>query len=237
MKSLTSFLVAAFAAIWVSAAAAVTIADPADWAGSWAFSSVNLGGVGTASATVEGSGGNPGARLNLTTVTPAVADAAYELALYQGASTVAPLSGTPFAMRFDVLSGPGAFGQGQAIWILVEQAGSIYYQGLGVTGFPFNTFTTQTYNGSFTPGAFTRIVGAGPATPAFDGTTPTRYGFAAGNSGSGTLTQYYDNWNVTFALPPPAVAAVPVPLFPPALLAILAAMIAVAGWRRTRHSR
>jgi hypothetical protein len=233
MKTIQASFVATVAAAWVSVAGAITISDPTDWAGAWAFSSVNLGGVGTASATVEAAGGNPGPRLNITTVTPTVFDQAHGLALYQGASTVAPLTGTPFVMQFGVLSGAGAFGQGQEIWILVEQAGSIYFQSLGVTGFPLNAFTTQNYNGAFNPGGFNRIVGAGPATPAFDGVTATRYGFAAGNSGSATLTQYYDNWNLTFVLPVAPVAAVPV--MPPALLAFLAALLAVAGWRTLRR--
>jgi hypothetical protein len=235
MKTLTSTLVAAIAATWVSAAAAITISDPSDWASGWALSGVTLGGVGTATAVVEATSGNPGQRLNVTTVTPVVADVAFGLALYQNTATAAPLAGTAFSMQFDVLGGAGAFGQGQAIMILVEQAGTVYYQQLGVTGFPIASFTTQTYNGAFNAASFTRVIGAGPLTPSFDGVTPTHYGFGAGNSGSATLTQYYDNWSVTFAQP--VLASVPVPVLPAALLAFLTLILGVAGLRSLRRSR
>lgn len=45
MKTLTSTLVAAIAATWVSAAAAITISDPSDWASGWALFGVTLGCV------------------------------------------------------------------------------------------------------------------------------------------------------------------------------------------------
>src|SRR5580765_7444312 len=97
----------------------VLVSDCCDWASGWTFSSFGSSG-GTASAVVEGSGGNPNARLNVTTVTGGSGTAG-GTAIRSGVSTVTPLSGTSFTLQLDVLSGAGAFGQGQAIALLVEQ--------------------------------------------------------------------------------------------------------------------
>jgi hypothetical protein len=162
---------------------------------SWSFSSYNIGG-GSATMTVEANGGNPGARLNVTTVT-GVAQTAFGTGVKTDFSTGAPLSGD-YTLSLDVLSGAGAFGQGQAIQLLVEQSGSVYAATVSppVTGFPLNPFTTLQFTGTFTPGLFTRVIGAGPAAPTFDGSVTTRFGFAAGNQNSATLTQYYDNFRL-----------------------------------------
>ena len=167
----------------------------------------------TARAVVEASGGNPGARLNITTVTPTGSDTAFGTAVLTTTSTVAPSATATFALNLDVLSGVGDFGQGQAIQLLVAQGGSVYALPVGITGFPLATFTTLTFNGTFNAGSFSKISGAGPATPAFDGTTATTYGFAAGNNMSATLTQYYDNFRLTIPSiggpPPPSAAQIP----------------------------
>lgn len=84
----------------------------------WSFSS-----TGTATVTREANGGNTGPRLNLTTVSgPSV----YGTAIMTDFSTIAQLAGASFSLSIDVLSGPGSNGQGQAIMILVEQAGTFY---------------------------------------------------------------------------------------------------------------
>ena len=197
MRALRMWLAAVLIAVFASPAQAIVIADCCDWASGWVFSSYTAAGVGTATATVEGSGGNPGARLNVTTVTPSGADTAYGTAVLSGVSTAAPISGAAFTLNIDALSGAGGFGQGQGVLLLVEQGGSVYAASLGITGWPLNAFTTLTFAGTFTAGSFTRISGAGPATPAFDGATTTTYGFAAGNNMSATLTQYYDNFRLT----------------------------------------
>lgn len=85
-------------------------------------------------------------------------------ALYQAVSVAAPPSGTAFVMKLDVLSGPGGFGGGQAVQALVSQGGSLYQANVGITGWPINSFTTLTFNGTFAPGAFTKVSGPGPAT-------------------------------------------------------------------------
>ena len=237
MKTFRSALAAVAVVLSVGTANAITVSDPTDWASGWAFSFVTITGVGTASITFEGAGGNPGARVNSTTVTLDVADFAYGTALYQASSVAAPPSGTAFVMKIDVLSGAGAFGQGQGILALVEQGGSIYSASVGITGFPLNSFTTLTFNGTFLAGNFSKLTGPGPATPTFDGSTPTRFGFAAGNARSGTLTQYYDNWNITYALPVASAPATPVPTLSQWVLVLLATLVAFAGVLAQRRRR
>ncbi|GAF74015.1 unnamed protein product, partial [marine sediment metagenome] len=79
----------------------------------WSFDA-----TGTATATVEQTGGNPDARLNVTTVSgPTV----YATAINHDVSTVAKLEGAAFTLDLDVKSGPGSFGAGQSIEILIEQ--------------------------------------------------------------------------------------------------------------------
>ena len=233
MKMIASAAAAFVTALWVGIASAITVSDPTDWASGWVFSMVEISGVGTATSTVEPTGGNPNARLNATTFTPAGTDVAFGAALYQAGSVAAPPSGTAFVMKLDVLSGPGGFGGGQAVQVLVGQGVSLYQANVGITGWPLSSFTTLTFNGTFTSGAFTKVSGPGPATPSFDGVTPTSFGFAYGNSLSGTLTQYYDNWNITFTAAPATVSAIPAlsdgPLL---LLALLVALTAFAAWRR-----
>jgi len=200
-------LVAAIgAAIIASSLQAQTVITDGD------FTNFSFGshGTGVATATVvrEAAGGNPGARLNITTITT-FTDVAFGTAIKNDFSTNVPLAGTSFTLSLDVLSGAGGFGQGQAIELLVEQNGTVYATPLGITGFPRN-FDTVTFIGVFNAASFTRVIGAGPLTPAFNGSVTTRFGFAGGNLNSLTLTQYYDNFRLVIA----AVAAPPLPTAP-----------------------
>ncbi len=225
-------LLALLLMVWGGAANATTIFDPTDWASGWTFSSVTTQGVGTASIVYEAAGGNPGARVNATTVTPSVTDSAYGTAIYSAVQVPAPTSGTAFQMNIEALSGAGAFGQGQLIVTLVEQGGSIYQAVPDITGFPLNVFTPLSFNGVFVAGSFTKLTGPGPANPTFDGSTLTRFGFAAGNGNSGTLTQYYDNWSIQYGT---ASASAPVPMMPPWGLVLLTALVALAGMKMARR--
>ncbi|HSV16935.1 MAG TPA: IPTL-CTERM sorting domain-containing protein [Casimicrobiaceae bacterium] len=229
---------ALLAGLWSAGAQALLITDPSDWSSGWTFSSF-ASGAGTATAVVEGTGGNPGARLNVTTVTPTPADVAFGTAVLTTTTTPAPVAGAVFTMTLDVLSGAGGFGQGQGIELLVQQSGSVYGMGVGITGFPLNSFTTLPFNGTFTAANFTKISGAGPAQPVFDGATPTQYGFAAGNSNSATLTQYYDNFTLSIpsigAPPPGPLAAVPTLGFWSMLL--LGGLLAAAGVAAAKRRR
>src|SRR6266550_4677228 len=97
------------------------------------FSAWTFDATGTATVTREASGGNPDARLNITTISgPSVEG----LAIKSDFSTSDTLAASTFTLSLDVLSGPGAFADGQEIELLVEQGGTIYGTGLGVTGFP-----------------------------------------------------------------------------------------------------
>ena len=218
-----------------NAAGAAIVFNEGDFS-TWTFGSYGAGG-GTASATREAAGGNPGARVNVTTVTSSLAQTAFGTGFKNDYSTTQALAGTPFTLTLDVLSGAGAFGQGQAIQLIVEQGGAVYALPLNVTNVQ-PAFATQSFGGTFNAASFTLVSGAGPATPNFGGGVTTRFGFAAGNSNSATLTQYYDNVQLDLN---PIVAVAPsaanIPVMGPAMLALLAALLAgggVIGLRKRR---
>ena len=199
----------------------------------WTFGTYNVGG-GTATGTREAAGGNPGARLNFTTVT-AGTETAFGTGFKNDYATAAALAGTAFTLTVDVLSGAGAFSQGQAIQLIVEQGGTVYASPtLGVTNVQA-AFATLAFAGSLNAASFTRVAGAGPTTPNFAGGVPTRFGFGAGNTGSGTLTQYYDNVRLDLAAVPAAVpTASDIPLLSPLGLLALVAVLGLAGIARLR---
>src|SRR5258706_5380476 len=99
-------LVAGCFALVTTCAQAVVITDCCDWASGWTFGSSGDNG-GTASAVVENSGGNPGARLNVTTVTTTASAIAFGLAVLSNVSVSASPSGTPFTLQLDELSAAG----------------------------------------------------------------------------------------------------------------------------------
>lgn len=234
MMKRTALAIVVAGSLLSTAARALDVLDCCDWATGWSFSSYGAN-AGTATATVEPSGGNPGARLNMTTVTPTPADTAFATAVLTTSTMPAPSSGTSFTLSLDVLSGAGAFGQGQAIQLLVQQGSAVYATSLGITGFPLNPFTTLSFGGTFSAASFTLVSGAGPATPSFDGSTSTQFGFAAGNNNSATLTQYYDSFRLAISSGAPGPAAVAVPTLSPWAIAVLGGLLAgIAFLRRTR---
>ncbi|MCL4763281.1 MAG: hypothetical protein KJ018_16180 [Burkholderiales bacterium] len=158
------------------------------------FSSWTFGSHGTsATASREASGGNPGARLTLTTSTPS--GTAYGYGLKSDYVASVALAGTAFTLTVDVLLGsPGL----QAVELLVEQGGTFYRRALGDTGTPA-TWTTRVFNGTFDAASFVKLDGPGPDQPDFSGATATRFGLAAGNSFSQPITAYYDNVRLDFA--------------------------------------
>jgi hypothetical protein len=229
--------------LMVTVARAETIAD-GDFSG-WHFGSYGVGG--SARAVVEPAGGSPGARLNVTTAT-LPADTVYATAVKTDFATTAPLAGTRFTLTLGVLSGDGAFGDGQAIALLVEQNGALYALPLGATSLQ-GRFATLPYSGTLTAGSFTRVAGGGPAQPVLDGGVATRFGFAAGNSDSLTSTQYYDNFGLELVSPRAAAVAeidsvAAIPTLSDSALVLLSALLAIAGmgWHRrqrraaSRHS-
>ena len=190
-KKIAALLVACV--VLAAAPASAQIVSDGDFS-TWTFGSFGTGG--SASMTREPTGGNLGARLNVTTSTSG--STAFGTGLKTDFQTSAPLEGRAFTLSLDVLSGKGSFGEGQAIHLLVEQGGTVYTLGLGVTNMQAS-FTTLQFPGVLNSASFVRQSGAGPATPVFNGTVATRFGFAAGNSISPLLTQYYDNFALTIA--------------------------------------
>ena len=220
-------------ALMVTVARAEVIAD-GDFSG-WRFGAYGVGG--SARAVVEPAGGNPGARLKVTTAT-LPADTAYATAIKPDFVTRAPLAGARFTLTLGVLSGDGAFGDGQAIALLIEQNGTVYALPVGTTAVR-ERFAALPFSGTFTAGAFTRVAGGGPAQPVLDGSAATRFGFAAGNSDSLTLTQYYDNFGLeVIGLRAAAVAPIDsvaaIPTLSESALIVLSALMAMAGmgWQR-----
>jgi hypothetical protein len=165
------------------------------------FNNWSFGTTGTATVVREAIGGDPDARLNITTVSgPTV----WGTAIKNDFSTTQTLSGTQFELEIDVLSGPGAIDDGQRILLLVQQNSNLYGADLGITGFPRNWDPFISF-GSFMDSSFDLLSGTGPATPDFGGGINTFFGFAAGNTNSGTLTQYYDNFNLQIVPIPPTI--------------------------------
>ena len=159
----------------------------------WSFGSYVLAGS-TASVTLESSGGNPGARLNITTNTGA---GAFGYGIKTDFSTSQSIVGAPYTLTLDILSGPGAFGEGQGILLVVEQNGSVY--GSNVSPLYTGTATAwspETFTGTLDASLFTNLSGGGSANPDFTSGVPTEFGFAGGNDRSGTLTMYYDNFSL-----------------------------------------
>jgi hypothetical protein len=235
MKPMHGFLAAALGALSFAAHGAIVFND-GDFT-SWTFGSY-AAGTGTATMVREAAGGNPGARLNVTTVTATLADSAYGTGIKTDYSTTGQLQGTPFTVSLDVLSGPGSFGQGQGVNLLVEQGGTVYALALGITNVQAS-FATLSFSGTFAAASFTRVSGAGPATPNLGGGVTTRFGFAAGNTGSGTLTQYYDNVSLDLApvvVPPPPAPAANIPTLSQWALILLAGLLGVVALARLRRT-
>ena len=171
----------------------------------WTFGTVG-GGGGTAAR--EATGGNPGARLRITTNAPFPSTNTVT-AIKQDFVTNNPFQGAPFSLSIDFLSGPGAIGAGQAILVLVQQGSSIYGLGLGVTGLQ-SSWTTLTFNGTFDQASFSLISGPGGPNPDFTSGVPSSFGFAGQNSDTPSpLTNFYDNYRLTStAVPEPATVTV-----------------------------
>ena len=222
--------------LMVTVAQAEAIAD-GNFSG-WSFGTYGVGG--SATVTVEATGGNPGTQLKVTTATMP-SDTAYATAVKADFVTIAPLAGARFTLTLGVRSGAGAFGDGQAIALLVEQNGSLYALPVGTTSVQ-ESFATLSFGGTLTAGSFTRVTGGGPVRPVLDGSVVTRFGFAAGNSDSLALTQYYDNFGlgiVSVRGPDlqPVETAASIPTLSEGALVLLSALLAMAGmgWQRRQR--
>jgi hypothetical protein len=169
----------------------------------WSFTNSGSGG-GSGTMSLQTSGGNPGACLNVTTMTgmthtgTGITESAWGIGVDPNWTVSQPLDGTQFVLGFDVIAGAGSFGQGQSVGLIVQQ-GTAYYLDIvstPVTGFE-TSWTTESFNGSFDAVNFRLQTGTGPSHPDFSGATATTFGFTAFNGDSGNLTQYYDNISLT----------------------------------------
>jgi len=192
-----AFSLFAFAALLIPPAPAVSIID-----GDFSTWALGAAGVGTGYAISDSTSGNPGARLyvftNATTNAFMMATAIKTDFLLNS-----PIANQQFSLSLDVLSGSQAFGEGQAIWLLLEQSGSIYADYVGITGYPHN-YDTVTYSGTFIESDFVRLSTSGAPSPDLTTGIPTRVGFGAGNFISQT-DQYYDNFRLNI-IPEPSLA-------------------------------
>ena len=166
----------------------------------WSLNSIGGGG----SAAREDLGGNPGARLRISTSASFGIDTV--TAIKDDFTTSIPFEGDTFTFSVDFLSGAGASGHGQALLLVVRQGNDIYGLPLGATGVQAN-WATLVFNGAFNQAAFIHILGPGSPTPDFTSGVRTHFGFAGQNSFS-SMTSYYDNFHlvidaVSTCVPPP----------------------------------
>jgi hypothetical protein len=150
------------------------------------FSNWTFGATGSAIVT------NKGSYIDVTTISGPVV---YGTAIKSDFSTLLPIDNASFTLQLDVKSGPGDFGEGQAIMLLVEQDAGIYGKWLGDT-YVHQDWDTLSFTGSLVENTFPLLMGSGPAYPNFTGNVETYFGFAGGNHISGVLTQYYKNFNL-----------------------------------------
>ena len=165
------------------------------------WTSTILGGNG-GSAMREPIGGNPDARLTISTFAPFGTNTI--AAVKSDFITTVAFEAELFTLSFDTRSGPNAAGAGQAIRFLIQQGSDFYGMSLGITGVNAE-YTTFTFDRSFVPNSFAHLSGPGPDVPNFSGGVATRFGLAAQNSDS-SITNYYDNFHlVSNAVPEPGV--------------------------------
>ncbi len=164
-------------------------------------------GVGPAVLSiVSGAAGNPTPGVEVGVTTTGAASSAFG-ALLAATTAAAPSAGAPFSLDLDALGNSSTAGFGEAIQLIVKQAGTTYAMSIGTTPVPPFAWTALTFTGIFDPDAFTRVIGAGPLNPVFDGATTTAFGVGVGNSGAkGTVDVNYDNFALLFAAAAPAPA-------------------------------
>lgn len=188
------------------------------------FSNRMFDATGTTTVSREAANGKPGARLDITTVSGSFV---YGTAMLTNKVIPSPLQGGGSSCPWISSPVQVLLARGKAIQLLVEQQGSLYGSSLHTTGLStsWNVFSKS---GTFNETPFARLIGSGPANPDFSGNTPTRFGFAAGNLGSGKLTQYYDN----FSLESPAIT----PVSEPQTYAMMLAGMELVGFTARRRS-
>jgi hypothetical protein len=164
----------------------------------WSYNS--FGTVGGSTAMFEATGGDPGANIQITTLSPGGQGGATAIK-DDYTTTGVDFEGSAFTFSFDVSNSANAFGNGQQIELLVQQGGNIYGDHVGKTGIGPTppTYYSVSFNGTIAASDFSLLNGSGSATPDFSGGTATQFGIGAYNISTPALTQNYDNYSLDIA--------------------------------------
>ena len=169
------------------------------------FSAATLSNFGTTTTSLLATGGNPGARIQVTTVSGSSTGGL----VINGTAVTGLLEGASFEFGLSVLKGSGSFGQGQAVGLVIKQGSTVWVSFLYNTGVR-SSWTAQTASGTLRAADFNRVAGSATGGPVLNGSVTSYFGFYASNANSGTLTQYYDNWSLnidTSTVPGPGALA------------------------------
>ena len=207
-----SVLSAALAAIALGASTPVSASTDfvdGDFSSGWSYSQVTAGNGGSASISLQGGGGSPGANLVAATSVAADCGAIYAFAFKTTATynpaTEGPLASFNYSEDAKLIDG---FGSGQATGPAIQQGGKLFV----LPGFPTGTDTNWHHmvRGGLTASEFIEVLG-GPCPnytnpgshPDFseNGSTMT-FGFFRANSqidgfGAYSITAAIDNWKVS----------------------------------------
>lgn len=197
------------------ASAAITFQDGTFAPGTWALELFQQGTGGTATATQQLSGGNPGEAFRVQTTVlgasggPSTIWAFHRLGTTQATRYDPAVSGAisllDYSIDFRMITG---FGQGHGLSFALKQGQNVYVAAPGTTGTP-SAWTTRTAEG-LTGSDFVRINGA-PGSPDFSALgAPIRFGFVTSNSTSGSgysITVDYDNFSVSVVPTPGTLGA------------------------------
>ena len=152
-----------------------------------------LSGNGSASMARTTGVGDPPPAVYVTTNTTFGQGTAAGYGIDTAYTTSAPLQGRSYKLNLVFESGAGAAGLGQAVVIVVSQAGSVYGTELNHTGLSTG-WKALHLTGVLASSAFTKFAGSGPATPDFTSGIATQFGFGGYNTSAADMTNYYDKF-------------------------------------------
>jgi len=197
------------------ASAAITFQDGTFAPGTWAIELFQQGTGGTATATQQLSGGNPGEAFRVqNTVLTASGGTSSIIAFHRFGTNMATryepaVSGAipmlDFSIDFRLISG---FGQGQALYAALKQGQLVYVANAGTTGTP-SEWTPRTLTG-LTAADFVRADGLAGSPDFSVSGAPIRFGFATRNSTTTngySITVDYDNFSMSVVPTPGTLGA------------------------------
>ena len=237
-------VIVALGCMGVAPSLAVTFTDAnfnnADW-NATKIVDTTPGNAASFTAAQVTSGGNPGSFREVTQTYNSGAITVAHLnnpALYNP-TTGGPISSVDFA--YDIIRlNPSSNAP------LVGYAGLAFQNGSHYEA-PVDTIGTATWthfnHAGLSPSNFTRVAGAGPATPDFSATgTPIRFGyitFNAAAAGSGVITtdSGIDNWTVNITSSGGSTTGVPSAIPEPSTWLLLGSgLTGLAAWRKRHHA-